>query len=64
MSEQDRIEGTGDELKGKVKEGVGKLTGDDSKEAEGKLDQVKGNVKQGIADAKDKINDAVKKVTE
>jgi len=63
-ADKDRLEGAGDKVSGKVKEGVGKLTGDEQTEAEGKLDQVKGDIKQGVADAKDKISDVVKKLTD
>lgn len=37
--------GTTDKIAGKVKEGVGKLTGDRRTESEGRTDQVKGDVK-------------------
>lgn len=62
-SNEDRIDGAGDRVSGNVKEGIGKLTGDDKTENEGKGEQAKGDVKQGIADIKDKVSDAVKKVT-
>ena len=42
---------------GKLKEGVGKLSGDDSLEAEGDADQMQGNLKQ----AGEKVKDAFKK---
>jgi uncharacterized protein YjbJ (UPF0337 family) len=45
------------EVKGKVKEGVGKATDDQDLEAEGKTDQAKGNLKQ----ASEKVKDAFKK---
>jgi uncharacterized protein YjbJ (UPF0337 family) len=45
-----------DELGGKAKEGLGKLTGDKSTENEGKLDQAKSNVK----DAAEKVKDVFK----
>jgi uncharacterized protein YjbJ (UPF0337 family) len=62
-SNEDRIDGAGDKVSGNVKEGIGKLTKDEQTETEGKGDQAKGDVKQGIADIKDKVGDAVKKVT-
>lgn len=37
--------GTVDKVTGKIKEGIGKLTGNERLEAEGKADQVKGGVK-------------------
>lgn len=45
--------GTGDKVKGSIKEGVGKLTGDRRTEAEGKTDQAKGEVKDAAHDAKE-----------
>jgi uncharacterized protein YjbJ (UPF0337 family) len=46
-------EGTGDRLKGKAKEALGKLTGDDRTKAEGKTDQVKGSAKEGASEVKE-----------
>jgi len=37
-----------DQAKGKVKEVVGKVTGDSKTEAEGQADQVKGKVKNAV----------------
>ena len=45
-----------DDLGGKAKEGLGKVTGDKSTENEGKLDQAKA----GIKDAADKVKDVFK----
>jgi uncharacterized protein YjbJ (UPF0337 family) len=44
-----------DDAKGKLKEGAGAVTGDDSLKNEGKVDQAAGGLKQGI----DKVKDAV-----
>ena len=62
-SSQDRAEGAFDKLKGKAKEVFGDATGNDDTKAEGQMDQGKGEAKQGVAGAKDKVDDAVKKVT-
>jgi uncharacterized protein YjbJ (UPF0337 family) len=56
---KDRIEGSFDQAKGKVKEGVGKATGDSKLESEGKADQVAGKVKNTIGGVKDAIKEAV-----
>ena len=45
-----------DELGGKLKEAVGKLTGDESTENEGKFDQITAN----LNDAGEKVKDAFK----
>lgn len=42
------IEGKTDNLKGRVKDAVGGLTGDSSLQAEGKIDQIKGKAKDAI----------------
>jgi uncharacterized protein YjbJ (UPF0337 family) len=63
-TDQQRAEGMIDEAKGKVKNTVGRATGDERTEAEGKLDEVKGNIKQGVADAQDKLDEAMRNVTD
>ena len=45
--------GTTDKIKGAVKEGAGKLTGDRRTEAEGETDQAKGDVKNAARDVKE-----------
>ena len=60
---RDRIEGTLDEATGRSKSAFGELTDDEQTQTEGQADQAKGGAKQGVADVKDKVDDAVKKVT-
>jgi uncharacterized protein YjbJ (UPF0337 family) len=57
MSDTDKAKNKIEELGGKAKEAVGKITGDESTEHEGKGDQVEANLK----DAGEKIKDAFKK---
>jgi uncharacterized protein YjbJ (UPF0337 family) len=57
VSGEDKAKNKLDELGGKVKEAVGKVTGDKSTENEGKRDQTKSNLK----DAGEKVKDAFKK---
>ena len=52
-------DGTSDDLKGRVKEAGGALTGDDDLKKEGKVDQASGTVKDKVGDASDKIKDVV-----
>jgi uncharacterized protein YjbJ (UPF0337 family) len=54
--------GKTDVVKGKVKEVVGTLTGNDELRAEGKTDQAVGKVKQVAEEAVDEVEQAVKKV--
>ena len=42
MADKDRVAGAAKNVGGKMKEGVGKLTGDTKLQSEGKADQLKG----------------------
>jgi uncharacterized protein YjbJ (UPF0337 family) len=55
MVDRDRIKGSAEQAKGKVKEWAGKITGDKKSEAEGKADQVKGKVQNTVGGLKDAI---------
>jgi uncharacterized protein YjbJ (UPF0337 family) len=54
MGDTDKAKNLAEDLQGKVKEGVGKVTGDESTETEGRTDQVKSDLKQ----AGEKVKDA------
>lgn len=58
MADRDKYEGKAEQAKGKVKEGAGKVTGNEEMEAEGKGDQAKGGVQEKFGEAKDKVKDA------
>ena len=49
----------GEELKGRLKEAGGDLTGDKNLQREGKVDQSSAKVKDAVGDAADKVKDAV-----
>ena len=51
-----------DQAKGSVKEGVGKLTGDEKLEKEGTAEKVTSKIKEVIVDAKDAVEGAIKGV--
>jgi uncharacterized protein YjbJ (UPF0337 family) len=51
--------GKGDELKGRVKEAAGALTGNEQLKREGKVDQAAGKVKQAAEKAVDKVKKVV-----
>jgi uncharacterized protein YjbJ (UPF0337 family) len=51
--------GKTDELKGRVKEAAGTLTGDDELKRKGKADQVAGKVKQSVEKVVDKVKKAL-----
>lgn len=52
-SDDDHAKGTANTIAGKIKEGLGKLTGDKSLEGEGHLDQAKGKGQSALGDIKD-----------
>ena len=56
---KDRIEGSLEQAKGKVKETAGKVTGDSKLQSEGKADQVKGKVQNAVGGFKDTVKDAI-----
>jgi uncharacterized protein YjbJ (UPF0337 family) len=53
-----------DDMKGRVKEAAGVLTGDEDLEREGKVDQAGASVKKAADKAAEKVEDAVDKVKE
>ena len=53
--DKDRVEGSVEQAKGKVKEVAGKVTGDSKLEGEGKADQVAGKVQNTIGGIKDTL---------
>lgn len=50
------LEGKAKNLKGRVKDAAGSLTGDRQMEAEGKWDQVKGKVQDKVGEAQRRID--------
>jgi uncharacterized protein YjbJ (UPF0337 family) len=64
MGADDKISNKAEEVKGKMKKGVGDVTGDDELRAEGEADEAKGNVKQAgerVKDAAKNVKDAFKR---
>ena len=53
--DKDRVEGSLEQAKGKVKEVAGKVTGDSKLESEGKGDQVAGKIQNTIGGIKDTL---------
>lgn len=53
-----------DQAKGRVKQAVGDLTGDDKLKREGKADETAGNAKEFVKDVADKADELVDKVKE
>ena len=53
--DEDRIKGSAEQAKGKLKEVAGKLTGDSKLEGEGKADQVAGKIQNTVGGIKDTL---------
>ena len=54
------MSGKGEEIKGRVKESAGVLTGNEKLKGEGRTDQASGKVKQAVTKTVDTVKDAVK----
>ncbi len=61
MVDKDRVDGSAKNIGGKLKEGVGNVTGDSKMQTEGKADQGEGKIQNTIGGIKDSIKEAVKK---
>ena len=55
MVDKDRIKGSANQAKGKVKEVAGKTTGDKKLKAEGKGEQLKGKIQSVVGGIKDSL---------
>ena len=55
----DEVEGKYNQAKGSVKEGLGRLTGDDDMQAEGSADKLKGDLQEGWGGTKRKVGDVL-----
>ncbi|HET6762949.1 MAG TPA: CsbD family protein [Longimicrobiaceae bacterium] len=56
---ENSLEGKFDNMKGKLKDAAGGLTGDTGMQAEGKMDQAKGKVQDAFGKAERKLDDAL-----
>jgi len=59
--DKDRIEGAAKQVKGTIKEAIGKVTGDTKIEAEGMAEKAAGKVQSSVGNAKDAARDVFKK---
>lgn len=57
---KDEAKGAAKDIKGSVKEGMGKATGDERLAAEGAGERVEGKVQKGVGALKDAARDALK----
>jgi uncharacterized protein YjbJ (UPF0337 family) len=56
---KDRIQGSAEQAKGKVKEVAGKVTGDTKLESEGKAEKAAGKIQNTIGGMKDAVKEAL-----
>ena len=59
--DKDRVSGAARQVKGAVKETVGRVTGDAKTRAEGAAEKAAGKVQNIVGGAKDAVRDTVKK---
>jgi uncharacterized protein YjbJ (UPF0337 family) len=59
VMDKDRVAGSAKQVKGAVKEAVGKVVGDAKLESEGKADKVQGKVQNAVGGLKDAVREAV-----
>ena len=57
MTDRDKVNNKGEELRGKVKEGAGRATNDPELERQGQRDKSKANLKQAGEKVKDSVKD-------
>jgi uncharacterized protein YjbJ (UPF0337 family) len=60
--DKDKAQGKAEQLKGKVKQAVGKTTGSKEIHMHGKVDEVKGQARVAVADAKSEAKKVVRKL--
>jgi len=55
MMDRDRSEGSMKNIKGRMKEGLGKAVGDSKMETEGKMDKAEGRIQNTVGGMKDSL---------
>jgi uncharacterized protein YjbJ (UPF0337 family) len=61
MTDQNRINGSTNQLKGSIKQTAGNLTGDQKLQNEGMLDKAKGKIESAVGSVKDTFRDTLSK---
>jgi uncharacterized protein YjbJ (UPF0337 family) len=56
---RDELDGKADQVKGKIKQGVGDLTDNERLHDEGVADEAAGDVKEGFGKARRKVGEAI-----
>ena len=64
LPNRDELEGKLDQVKGSVKETVGRVTNDSDLESEGQADRTGGKVQEGFGTARRKVGEAIEDIGE
>jgi uncharacterized protein YjbJ (UPF0337 family) len=59
MLNDDELRGKADQIKGRVKDAVGRATGDEQLRDEGAADEASGKVQEGVGKGRRKIGEAI-----
>jgi uncharacterized protein YjbJ (UPF0337 family) len=59
---RDELDGKGEQIKGKVKQAAGDLTGDQRLHDEGVADEAAGDVQEGFGKARRKVGEAIEDI--
>lgn len=62
-SQGNRMEGVAEQIGGKIKQGIGKVLGNEQMQAEGKAKEMKGEAREESAKASERAKGAVEEVT-
>ncbi len=63
-STSDKAAGIGNEVLGNIKQGIGKLTGDEKMKAEGLAQEAKGEAQRATGEVKSAVKDGANKVAD
>ena len=61
---RDELDGKGEQLKGKLKQGVGDLTGNERLHDEGVADEAAGDIQEGFGRGRRKVGEAIEDVAD
>jgi uncharacterized protein YjbJ (UPF0337 family) len=59
--DKDRIAGAAHEIKGSVKEAIGKAVGDGKSQSDGKAERTAGKIQNAVGGIKDRVREIIKK---
>jgi len=60
MPDEDELKGKAKKIRGKIREGAGKITGDEEEELHGKMEQVEGEIQEKAGQVKKKVKKTIK----